>query len=126
MRRLFRLLSRLVLLLVLALVLAVVFRNPVLRLVAEWQIEKETGLPAILGRIHVGVASPVVRLENLRLMNSAGWGGTVFLDLPEIELEYVRTGLLFREVRLRRAASPDHPLRTTPKPRAQRLIASPA
>jgi uncharacterized protein involved in outer membrane biogenesis len=101
MKKLFKWLLRLVILAVGMVAVVVLFRNPILRLAAERQIQRETGMETILGRVRVDLRSPVVRLENVRLISPPEFGGRLFLDLPEVRLEYDSVALLFRRIRFR-------------------------
>jgi hypothetical protein len=101
MKKLFKWIMRLVIVALGLVALLVLFRNPILRLVAEHQIQRETGMETILGRVRVDLRSPVVRLENVRLISPPEFGGRLFLDLPEVRVEYDSVGLLFRRIRFR-------------------------
>jgi uncharacterized protein involved in outer membrane biogenesis len=104
MKKLFKWVFRVVLLAMALLAILILFRNPILRGLAEQQLQKETGMETILGRVRIDLRSPIVRFENVRLISPAEFGGRLFLDLPEVRLEYDSVGLLFRRIRLRRAA----------------------
>ena len=87
----------------LVLVLVVVFflsLDPILRLVAEHNIRAQTGMEAKIGRFHLGLTEPVVSIENLRLYNPPEFGGTPFLNIPEIHVEYDREALAQSRVHL--------------------------
>jgi hypothetical protein len=101
MKKLFKWIMRLVIVALALVALVVLFRNPILRLAAEHRIQRETGMETILGRVRVDLRSPVVRLENVRLISPPEFGGRLFLDLPEVRLEYDSVGLLFRRIRFR-------------------------
>jgi hypothetical protein len=94
MKFIFKWLVRLV---VLAVVVAVVFflsLDTILRLVAENRIRAQTGMDAEIGRFHLGLLEPVVTIDNLRLYNPPSFGGTPFLNIPEIHVEYDRDALV--------------------------------
>jgi hypothetical protein len=100
MKFIFKWLYRLFLL---AVVLAVVFflsLDTVLRLVAQHNIRKQTGMEAEIGKFHVGLFEPVVHIENLKLYNPPAFGGTPFLSIPEIHVEYDRAALLKNQLHL--------------------------
>lgn len=83
-------------LLVLAVVLAVVFflsLDSVLRVVIQHNIRAQTGMEAEIGKFHLGLLEPVVDIKNLQLFNSADFGGTPFLNIPEIHVEYDRAAM---------------------------------
>lgn len=90
-------------LLVLAAVLAVIFflsLDSVLRVMIEHNIRKQTGMDAEIGRFHLGLTQPVVEIQNLQLFNSAAFGGTPFLNIPEIHVEYDQPALKRGEIHI--------------------------
>jgi uncharacterized protein involved in outer membrane biogenesis len=91
---------RLVLLLVLLAVILVLSLDSLVRSAVEQRIRTKTGLDARIGRLTVGLLSPEVTAENIRIFNSAEFGGTPFLDLPEVHLEYDRLALLRSKLHL--------------------------
>jgi uncharacterized protein involved in outer membrane biogenesis len=109
MRTLFRWLIRLfVTLLILGVVVAVIgvlLKDVIAKSIAERNLRDTTGMDARISRLEVGLATPTVNLEGLKLYNTADFGGGTFLDLPELRMEYlpenVRDGKLrFKTVRL--------------------------
>lgn len=81
---------------ILAVVVVVIFLlslDSILRLVAEHNIRAQTGLDAEIGRFHLGLLDPVVEIEDLKLYNPPAFGGTPFLNIPEIHVEYDRAAL---------------------------------
>jgi len=93
MKFVFKWLFRLCLLL---LVLAIIFFlsfDTLLRLSAQHNIRAQTGMDAEIGAFHMGLLEPVVHLENVRLHNPPDFGGTPFLNIPEIHIEYDRAAL---------------------------------
>jgi len=100
MKRILKWFFALVLLLV---VLAVVFLlslDTILRVVAENRIRAQTGMDVEIGKFHLGLLEPVVSIENLRIHNSPAFGGTPFLTIPEIHVEYDRDALLKNKIHL--------------------------
>jgi|SRR5690348_14662442 len=87
MRRLIKWTLRLVFLAVIAVILLLVFKDTILRMVAEHQIRAETGMDVKIGRFSSGLFSPVVTIENLKLYNTPEFGGTEFLIIPELHVE---------------------------------------
>ena len=87
------------LLLVLAVVL-VLSRDAILRAIMEHNLRRQTGLHAEIGRFHLGLTEPVLAIENLQLYNSKQFGGTPFLLIPEIHVEYDPAALKKGEVHL--------------------------
>lgn len=66
--------------------------------VTEKRLEEWTGLSASIGRMEVGWLRPTVRLENVLLYNSAEYGGTPCLSVPELWVEYDRGALWNRRL----------------------------
>jgi hypothetical protein len=88
---------------VLAVVLAVILFlsfDSILRVVMENRIHAQTGMEAEIGKFHFGLTQPVVEIKNLQLFNSAAFGGTPFLNIPEIHVEYDRAALAKHEVHI--------------------------
>jgi hypothetical protein len=86
-------------LLLLALVLGVIFLlslDSILRLLVEHNIRQQKdlhGMRAEIGKFHLGLLEPVVEIKNLQLYNPPEFGGTPFLNIPEIYVEYDRAAL---------------------------------
>ena len=90
-------------LLLLLVVLAVVLLlslDTILRVVAENRIRGQTGMDAEIGKFHLGLLEPVVTIENLRIYNPPAFGGTPFLNIPEIHVEYDRDALVKNQIHL--------------------------
>lgn len=81
-------------------VLALVYRNWIVREIAAQRIRQTTGLEAEIGGVSFSVLQPELTLENLRLYNSANFGGTLFMDVPEAHLEFDRTALRHHQFHL--------------------------
>ena len=83
-------------LLLLAIVLAVISflsLDTLVRVAMEHNIRKKTGMDAEIGKFHLGLTEPVLTIKNLKLHNSPAFGGTPFLEIPEIHVEYDRAAL---------------------------------
>ena len=88
---------------VLAVVLGVILFlsfDSILRVVMENRIRAQTGMEAEIGRFHFGLTQPVVEIKNLQLFNSAAFGGTPFLNIPEIHVEYDRVALAKNQIHI--------------------------
>jgi uncharacterized protein involved in outer membrane biogenesis len=103
MRRLIKWVLRLIVLAVVAIVLLVVFKDTILRKIAEHQIRAETGMDVKIGRFSSGLLSPVVTIENLTLYNTAEFGGTEFLVIRELHIEFDADALAAQRVRVKLA-----------------------
>jgi uncharacterized protein involved in outer membrane biogenesis len=88
MKWLFKWIFRLFLLAVVLIVILLLSYNSILRLWAEHRIYARTGMDAEIGRLSVSLIKPTVTIEDFKLFNPPGFGGTSFLDIPEIHLEY--------------------------------------
>ena len=90
----FRWLFRLLILLLVLAVAFILLLDTIAKEVVEGRLRNETGMEVRIGSVSVGLMSPVFTVENLKLYNTAEFGGSPFLDLPEFHAEYDR-GLLF-------------------------------
>jgi hypothetical protein len=100
-RFLFRWAFRLFVLLVILLVAALLLLNTIAREILENRIQNSTGMEVRIGSVSVGLLSPVVDVENFKIYNPAEFGGSPFLDIPELHLEYDRNALFSRRVHCR-------------------------
>jgi hypothetical protein len=97
---LFKWLFRLFLLAVVLVVILLLSFNSLLRLWAEHRIRSQSGMDAEIGRFSLSLTEPTVTIQNLKLYNPPDFGGTPFLDIPEIHVEYDRAALAKREIHL--------------------------
>jgi hypothetical protein len=97
-RFLFRWAFRLFVLLVILLVAAVLLLNTIAREILENRLRNSTGMDVRIGSVSVGLLSPVMDVENFKVYNPAEFGGSPFLDVPELHLEYDRRALFSRKV----------------------------
>ncbi len=100
MKWLLKWIFRLVLLVVVLAVVLLLSLNSLLRLYLQHQIRTQTGLDAEIGRFSLGLSEPTVTLQNFKLFNPPAFGGTPFLDIPEIHIEYDRTALAKHQIHL--------------------------
>jgi uncharacterized protein involved in outer membrane biogenesis len=96
----FRLLTTLVTLAVVAVVVLLLSYNSILRVVIEHDIREQTGMEAEIGHFHLALIEPTVEIQNLKIYNPTNFGGTPFLDIPEIHVEYDRAALMRREIHI--------------------------
>src|SRR5712671_3808479 len=89
-RRLFRWALYLFIIFVVLVVAAVLLFDTMVRSFAEHNLRSQTGMDVKIGRFSVGFFSPTVTVENLKLYNTAEFGGGEFIDLPELHLVYDR------------------------------------
>lgn len=85
----------------LVLVVVVVFLlslDTILRVVAENRIRAQTGMTAEIGKFHLGLTEPVITIKDLKVYNPPDFGGTPFLNIPEIHIEYDREALAKNQI----------------------------
>lgn len=87
----------LLLVLVIGLVLA---KDLILKAAVERQIRAQTGMDVKIRRFSLGLLSPVVSIEDLKLYNPPEFGGTAFIDIPELHVEYDRLALAERRLHI--------------------------
>lgn len=97
---LFKWLFRLFLLAVVLTVVVLLSYNSILRLMIEHNIRKETGMDAEIGSFHLSLTEPVLEIKDLKLYNPPSFGGTPFIDIPEIHVEYDRAALAKDELHI--------------------------
>jgi len=98
MKWIFKWLLRLFLLAVVLLVVLLLSLNSILRVMVQHQIRAQTGMEARIGKFSVGLLDPEMTIQDLKLFNTPEFGGTLFLSIPEIHVEYDRDALRQREI----------------------------
>jgi hypothetical protein len=96
----FRILWWLTFLVIVVVVIVLANRDWIARELAEQQIRAVTGLEPEIGDLSFGVLDPEVSLGNFKLYNPAEFGGTLFLDVPELHVEYDRAALRRHELHI--------------------------
>ena len=100
-RWLFRLCVALFFLVVVLAVVAVVLKDVIAKSLTERSLRQNTGLDAKIAKMEIGLATPVVNVEGLKLYNSEDFGGTTFLEMPELRVEYVPDAMREGKVRFK-------------------------
>jgi hypothetical protein len=95
---LFKWLFRLFLLAVVLIVILLLSLNSILRVYVEHRIRAQTGMDAEIGKFSVGLIEPTVTIQNFKLYNPPDFGGTPFLDIRELHVEYDRAALAERQL----------------------------
>ncbi len=88
---------------ILGVVLLVIFilsLDTILRVMVQKNIRAQTGMEAEIGKFHLGLLEPVVTIKNLKLHNPVDFGGTPFLVIPEIHVEYDRAALAANQIHI--------------------------
>ncbi len=101
LKRLFKWALRLIALLLVLAVVLLLARNAILKAVAEREIRAQTGMDVSIGRLSVGLLSPVVDIGKLKLYNPPQFGGTLLLDAPELHAEYDADALARRRLHVK-------------------------
>ena len=89
--------------LLLAVVLAIgmfLLKDNIARNLTEERIRRETGFDAKIGKLEFSLFSPRVTLENVVMYNPAEFGGSVFLNAPDVHFEYDRSKLALGKLHL--------------------------
>ena len=98
---LLRLFLAAVALVVIAVIVLLLSYNSILRVAAEHQISAQTGMETKIGSLKVALTSPTVEIRDFKIRNTPDFGGTPFLDIPEIHVEYDRAALMRREIHIK-------------------------
>lgn len=101
MKFLFRWAFRLLVLLLVLAVALVLLKDTLVKSLAENRLQAETGLEVRIGRLEVGLMTPTLTIEDFVLYNTAEFGGSPFVDLPEIHVEYDRQDLALQRLHLK-------------------------
>jgi uncharacterized protein involved in outer membrane biogenesis len=88
------------LLLVILVVVFLLSYNSILRAMMEHQIRAQTGMEAEIGKLNFALMAPTLDIENFKIHNPPEFGGTPFLDIPEIHVEYDRPALSRGEIHI--------------------------
>lgn len=96
----FKWLFRLAFLAVLLIVVFLLSLNSILRALIEHNIRAQTGMDAEIGRVEIGWTEPTFEIRDLKIYNPPDFGGTPFLDVPEIHIEYDRMAILKGDLHL--------------------------
>ncbi len=100
MKRILKWFFVLVLLLVVLAVGLLLSLDTILRVVAENRIRAQTGMDAEIGKFHLGLIEPVITITDFKIYNPPAFGGTPFLNIPEIHVEYDRDALVKNKIHL--------------------------
>ena len=80
----------------------VLSRDKIAKTAMEQQIRSQTGMDVKIGKLSTSLLSPVATIENLTLYNTAEFGGTPFLHIRELHIEFDREALAHRELHFNR------------------------
>lgn len=101
MMRLFKWLF-IALLVIAALVTGLLFsKDAIARAAVEQQLRSQTGMDVKIGKLSLRLMSPMATIENVSFNNPANFGGTPFLNIRSMQVEYDRDALAHRELKLK-------------------------
>ena len=100
MKFIFKWLLRIVLLVVVLVVIFFLSLDTIIRVVMENRIRAQTGMDAQIGKFTLGLRKPTITIKDFKLFNPPSFGGTSFLDIKEIQVEYDRDALKKSELRI--------------------------
>jgi hypothetical protein len=99
-RRLFRLAVGLLLIAVALAVAAVLLLDTVAQQVVQSRLRSETGMDVKIGRMQIGLSTPTIAIEDLKIYNTPEFGGSLFLNIPEIYADYDPEAIRARKLHL--------------------------
>lgn len=76
-------------------------KDAIAKAAVEQQIRSQTGMDVKIGKFSLSVMSPIATIENLTLYNTADFGGTPFLNIRELHIQFDREALAHRELKLK-------------------------
>jgi uncharacterized protein involved in outer membrane biogenesis len=89
-------------LIVIGVVVGLLFsKDTIAKAAVEQQIRAQTGMDVKIGKFSLSVLSPLATIENLTLYNTADFGGTPFLNIRALHIQFDREALAHRELRLK-------------------------
>ncbi len=98
MKKILKWFAMLVLLLVVLVVVFFLSLDSILRITVENRIRAQTGMDAEIGKFHLGLLEPVITIKDFKIHNPPDFGGTPFLSIPEIHVEYDREALRHSQI----------------------------
>ena len=101
MKTLFKWVFRLVVLFVVLVVVLFLSFDSIIKAIVVREIRAQTGMDVKIGKFSVGLLSPVVTIEEFKLFNTAEFGGTPFVDIRELHIEYDREAMAYRELHIK-------------------------
>jgi len=87
-KRLFKWALYLFIVLVVLLVAGILLLDTIAKEYLQSRLRAETGMDVKIGKVDIGLSTPTIDVENIRFYNTPEFGGSPFLDIPEIFVEY--------------------------------------
>jgi uncharacterized protein involved in outer membrane biogenesis len=101
MKRLLRWALYLFVVVVVLLAAGILLLDRIAKEVVQSAIRSQTGLDAKIEKVTVGLATPTFTIEGLTLYNTAEFGGSPMLNVPEFHVEYDRDAIFSRNLHLK-------------------------
>jgi hypothetical protein len=99
-KRLFRWALCLLLIAVALAVAAVLLLDTVAQQVVQSRLRSETGMDVKIGKMQIGLSTPTIAIEDLKIYNTPEFGGSLFLNIPEIYVDYDPDAIRARRLHL--------------------------
>jgi len=96
----FRWLFRLFLVAVVLAIAAALLKDAIVKEIMQSRIRSVSGMEARIGKVDLGILTPTLTIEDLKLYNTPEFGGSLFLDMPELHIEYDPVALRAGQLRL--------------------------
>jgi len=96
-----RIVVSLIFLLIVLAVVGVLLKDVIAKALTERNLRDNTGMDAKIEKMEVGLATPIVNLEGLKLYNGPDFGGGTFLEMPELRIEYLPDDIRSGKLRLK-------------------------
>jgi len=74
-------------------VAAILSRNAIVKQIMQSRFRSATGMDVKIGSIDIGLATPTIAIEDFKIYNPPDFGGSLFLSMPEIFVDYDRDAL---------------------------------
>jgi hypothetical protein len=87
-RFIFRWAFRLLILMIVLVVALILLKDTIARNMFEASFRRRTGLEIKMNNFELGLMRPTVSLDHVVIYNSAQFGGSPFLDIPDLHIEY--------------------------------------
>lgn len=88
MKRLLKWALYLFVILVVLVVAGVLLLDTIVKEYAQSRLRSETGMDVKIGKMDIGLSTPTIEIENIKFYNTPEFGGSLFLNIPEVFIEY--------------------------------------
>lgn len=75
--------------------------DPVAKSIAEKRLSEETGMEAHIGKFNLGLRSQSVHIADLKLINPPEFGGSTFVHIPELFVQFDAEAIQENKLRIR-------------------------